>query len=102
MIGVDITSIDRFKNVKLNVIKKILSTDEFLEWEKIENKNLYIAQRWSIKEALFKADNNLHNFHNINITRDKRGVFVFEDFKITTSKEDKYVIAFVMKGGINV
>ena len=98
MIGIDITSIERFKDKKISFVKKILSNEEFNEWEKSENKELYLAQRWSIKEALFKADNNLHDFHQINIKRNKKGIFEFLNFKITTSKENEYVIAFVMKG----
>ncbi len=98
MIGVDITSIRRFENKKDSFFKKILSNDEFKEWLNAENKCLYAAQRWAIKEALFKADNNLHNYHDINIKRNIRGYFEFKNFKISTSKEDDYVIAFVMKG----
>lgn len=96
MIGVDITSIERFKNKKINLFKKILSDEEFDQWKKSENKELFAAQRWAIKEALFKADNSLHDFHNINIKRDKRGAFIFKDFLISTSKENEYVVAFVL------
>lgn len=96
MIGVDITSINRFKDKKINFFKRIFSDEEFKEWEKSENKELYAAQRWAIKEAIFKADNNFHNFHNINLKRNEKGVFVFKNFKISTSKENEYVIAFVM------
>ena len=96
MIGVDITSINRFKDKKINFFKRILSDEEFKEWEKSENKELYAAQRWAIKEAIFKADNNFHNFHNINLKKNEKGVFVFKNFKISTSKENEYVIAFVM------
>ncbi len=96
MIGVDITSINRFKDKKINFFKRILSDEEFKEWEKSENKELYAAQRWAIKEAIFKADNNFHNFHNINLKRNEKGIFVFKNFKISTSKENEYVIAFVM------
>lgn len=97
MIGVDITSIKRFANRKLNFVKKVLSDEEFIEWEKVENKDLYIAQRWAIKEAIFKANNDYHDYHKINIIRDEKGVFIFKNFKISTSKENEYVIAFVME-----
>lgn len=96
MIGVDITSIKRFENKKINFIKKVLSNEEFLEWEKTENKELYVAQRWAIKEALFKANNDLHDYHNINIKRNQKGAFEFQNYKISTSKENEYVIAFVI------
>lgn len=97
MIGIDITSIKRFEDKKENFVKKILSSEEYELWKKSDNKNLFIAQRWSIKEALFKADNNLHDYHKINIKRDPKGFFVFDNFIISTSKEDDYVIAFVIK-----
>lgn len=97
MIGVDITSIERFKEKKDNFVRKVLSIEEYEEWKKAENKDLFIAQRWAIKEALFKANNNLHDYHKINITRNSKGVFVFENYLISTSKENEYVIAFVME-----
>ena len=95
-IGVDITSIKRFEDKKINFIKKVLSDNEFIEREKTENKLLYLAQRWAIKEALFKANNNLHDYHLINIERDKKGIFKYKNYKISTSKENEYVIAFVI------
>ena len=98
MIGIDLTSIKRFKNKKLNFVQKVLSDDEFLEWQNIENKELYLAQRWSIKEAIFKANNDFHDFKKINIKRNSKGVFEFQDFKISTSKENEYVIAFGIGG----
>lgn len=98
MIGIDLTSIERFKNKKINFVRKVLSSDEFLEWQNVENKELFLAQRWSIKEAIFKANNNFHDFRKINIKRNQKGFFEFEDFKISTSKENEYVIAFVIGG----
>ena len=95
-IGVDITSIKRFEDKKINFIKKVLSDNEFIEWEKTEIKLLYLAQRWSIKESLFKVNNNLNYYHLINIERDKKGIFKYKNYKISTSKENEYVIAFVI------
>lgn len=40
-IGVDITSIKRFKDKKINFVKKVLSINEFIEWEK-QKINYYI------------------------------------------------------------
>lgn len=97
MIGVDITSINRFKDKKISFVKKVLTDEEFSDWEKAENKELFLAQRWSIKEALFKADNSLYEYNKINIKRNKIGFFEYKNFKISTSKENEYVIAFVMR-----
>lgn len=97
MIGIDITSIKRFENKKKIFVKKILSEKEFLRWEKSENKELFLAQRWSIKEAIFKANNKYHNFADIDITRETSGKFSFKNFEISTSKENEYIVAFVME-----
>lgn len=97
MIGVDITSIKRFENKKMAFIKKILSQEEMLDWEKSHNKELFLAQRWSIKEAIFKANNNFHDYSKINLERENGGKFFFKNFEISTSKENDYVIAFVME-----
>ncbi len=95
-IGVDITSIKRFENKKDSFIKKVLSDQEYKEWLEAENKELYVAQRWAIKEALFKANNELHDYHNIDIKRNPKGFFEFQNYKISTSKENEYVVAFVV------
>ena len=96
-IGVDITSIKRFEDKKINFIKKVLSDNEFIEYTNRTITDLvYVAQRWAIKEALFKANNNLHDYHLINIERDKKGIFKYKNYKISTSKENEYVIAFVI------
>lgn len=97
MIGVDITSVKRFENKKLNFVKKVLSPDEFQEWENVVNKDLYLAQRWSIKEAIFKSNNDYHDFAKINIKRGPSGKFEFGNFEISTSKENEYIIAFVLE-----
>ena len=49
-----------------------------------------------IEDSLFKANNNLHDYHLINIERDKKGIFKYKNYKISTSKENEYVIAFVI------
>lgn len=101
MIGIDITSIKRFENKKDSFIKKILSNEEYIDWNSSNNKELFLAQRWSIKEAIFKANNNYHDFSKINIKRNNVGKFVFENFEISTSKENEYVVAFVIEKGVN-
>lgn len=97
MIGVDITSVKRFENKKISFVKKFLSKDEINEWELSENKSLFLAQRWSIKESLFKANNKFYDFSIINIRRNNKGKFEFENYEISTSKEDDYVISMVIE-----
>ena len=98
MIGIDITSIKRFENKTEQFAKTILSDAEFIAWKESEQKALFLAQRWSIKEAIFKANNKYHNFHNIDIVCQSSGKFSFENFEISNSKEDDYVVAFVLEG----
>ncbi|UVD81520.1 4'-phosphopantetheinyl transferase superfamily protein [Mycoplasma iguanae] len=96
MIGIDITRISRFQNKSENFAKRILSHNEFLEYKKIDDKAYFLALRWAIKEALFKADNTLLSFQKINISKINKKYF-YKNFQITTSKEDDYLIACVVK-----
>ncbi|MDK2819571.1 MAG: 4'-phosphopantetheinyl transferase superfamily protein [Mycoplasmataceae bacterium] len=96
MVGIDITSIDRFENKDENFAKKILSNNEFLDWEKEDAKELFLATRWAIKEAIFKSDNQFSNFSDINISK-KQNRYVFQNFEISTSKENNFVIAIAIK-----
>lgn len=98
MVGIDITSIKRFTNKGIAFAKKVLSEAEFLAWQQASQPALFLAQRWAIKEAIFKANNNYHNFSQINLTREAAGHFSFKNFRISTSKEDDYVVAFVIEG----
>lgn len=97
MIGTDITSIRRFNNKKISFVKRILSPEEIKGWNASENKSLFLAQRWSIKESLFKANNDFHDFSTINIKRNSKGKFEFKNYEISTSKEDDYVISVVLE-----
>lgn len=102
MIGIDLTNKDRFKNNYENIAEKILHFSEkklFLNINNEEGKINFIASRWAIKEALFKCDNRYKNFSNISVIKDLFGRYIFEDlndkFEISTSNEDKYIIAIV-------
>ncbi len=96
MVGIDITSIDRFKNKDEKFANKILSNEEFLEWSNTEYKALYLAKRWAIKEAIFKSDNQFSIFSNINLEK-INNKYRFKNFEISTSREDDYVIAIALK-----
>ena len=71
----------------------------FLNINNEEEKINFIASRWAIKEALFKCDNKYKNFSYISVIKDLSGRYIFEDlndkFEISTSNEDKYIIAIV-------
>ena len=97
MIGIDITSVKRFVDKSTPFAKKVLSAAEFVQWQISSNQALFLAQRWAIKEAIFKANNQYYDFGSINIVRQASGQFAFANFAISTSKEDDYVVAFVME-----
>lgn len=96
MLGIDLTKISRFEDAKEALINKVLHPNEILEYNKVQNKAYFLAARWAIKEALFKADNSLFDFNKIEIKKDGR-VYKYPGYIITTSSEDDYYIATVMK-----
>ncbi len=99
MIGVDITSIARFKNKinNFNFIKRILHPNEIEEFKHAIDQPKFLATRWAIKEALYKCNNKLFRFDRI-LLKVKNYQYKFDGFTISTSIEGDYCIAFVMKG----
>ncbi|MBZ4195201.1 4'-phosphopantetheinyl transferase superfamily protein [Mycoplasma tauri] len=98
-IGVDITKISRFFNKSDAFIKRVLSDAElfdFIQIEDIEGKAKFLAVRWAIKEAIFKADNSYVAFNKITIKEIDEG-YLFKGFDISTSSEDDYIIATVLR-----
>lgn len=96
MLGIDLTKISRFNNPTESLIKKMLHPNEIIEYEKAEDKTLFLAARWAIKEALFKADNQYFHFNKVEIKEVNR-IFQFPGYIITTTKEDDYYFAVVME-----
>ena len=96
MIGIDLTTISRFKNKSETFVKTILSEQELIEYNLAENKELFLATRWAIKEALFKCDNSLLPFSKINIKKEDRK-YKFENYSISTSSEGDLYIAIAKK-----
>ncbi|WP_029513466.1 4'-phosphopantetheinyl transferase superfamily protein [Mycoplasmopsis primatum] len=97
-IGVDMTSLSRFSNVNENFIKRILSVEELREYENIElesSKIKYLAIKWSIKESMFKINNNYSAFNKITIFK-KRGKYYHPGFDISTSCEGDLIISVVL------
>lgn len=68
-IGIDLVENKRFINYPINNVKRILTNNEYNEYLKIDSKyqSLYLASRWSAKEAIYKAVNNVININLINI-----------------------------------
>ncbi|WBP83800.1 holo-ACP synthase [Mycoplasmopsis edwardii] len=97
--GVDLTTISRFKNKTSKFAQRILSPSELIKYEQINNndqKALFLARAWAIKEAIFKCDNQFFDFTKIElIKKDERWTFL--DFKISISHENDLLIAFVIR-----
>ncbi|MCK5945981.1 MAG: 4'-phosphopantetheinyl transferase superfamily protein [Mycoplasmataceae bacterium] len=96
MNGIDITNIKRFENPKDAFLKKVLHVDEISEYNEATNKSVFLAKRWAIKEALFKADNELFHFNKIKVFKEN-GKYKYQGYIISTSIEDNYCIALAYK-----
>ncbi len=103
-IGVDIAKISRFENKSEHFVKRILSEKELNIYASlnIENKIVYLATRFSAKEALFKAFKNKNfDFSTISILNEKNGAPYVEfetpyKIHISISHEKEYVICYVL------
>jgi len=96
MSTIDLTNINRFKNKDENFVNKVLHEAEKKDYEVCLNKPKFLATRWAIKEAIFKTDNKYVSFNKINIVK-KNLQYTFENFSISTTSEDNYIIAIVEK-----
>lgn len=96
MLGIDKTTISRFRDASETLVKRILHPDEVIEYQTSEDKQYYLAARWAIKEALFKADNENKNFNEIRINKSYRE-YTYPGYVISTTSEGDSYIAIVMK-----
>ncbi|WP_033160855.1 4'-phosphopantetheinyl transferase superfamily protein [[Mycoplasma] collis] len=96
MVGIDLTNVSRFEKITFKTIERFLSKEEIITFKQTENKNKFLATRWAIKEAIFKADNSEYSFNKINIEK-KNNIYVYKNFIISTSYEKDTIIAFVIK-----
>lgn len=104
-VGIDVTKISYFKNKSEHFIKRILTKNEFLEYLNIDdlNKPKFLASRWALKEATYKALNLKDIFFiNLEFLKQKNGSIIctsFNDVKVSISYcEDKvYAIAIFCK-----
>ncbi|ENY69331.1 Holo-[acyl-carrier-protein] synthase [Metamycoplasma auris 15026] len=99
MISIDLTKIKRFKHLSINTIKKFLHPIEIEEFNclKKENKPVFLATRWAIKECIYKIDNSLFDFKKLLIKKTNEGKYIFLDFQLSTTIEDGYVAAVAFK-----
>ena len=95
MIGIDLVEINRFKNAKDSLIKKVFSFKE-IQQAKIGNFYKKLAGKWAVKEAAYKAGIK-EKIEVLNI-EDKPCIFFNDkkyDAQISLSHEKEYAIAIV-------
>lgn len=97
-IGVDILNIER---IDFKIAKKVLSIEELEIFNSISNENLkreYLAERFAVKEALFKADNSYFNYDKISVLNDEKGKPYLKDINglVSISHDNGMVCAFVV------
>lgn len=99
--GIDVTNPSRveFKNPKLYL--KVLHRNEILTWKQLKNteQNLYLAKRWTIKEALFKALPTPTPLNQMEIYCDAHHYFYEHydyEFSISLSYENELIYASVV------
>lgn len=102
-VGIDIIEINRV-SIEERLIKRILHTEEIELLNAIEDhqrKLQFLAGRWAVKEAIFKAiDINIAP-HNINVSYLNNKPIVkndeLEDIQISISHERNYALAIAIK-----
>jgi len=97
-IGVDILSIER---INFKIAKKVLSQEEMAIFDSIDNeiiKREYLAERFAVKEALFKADNCYFNYDRISVLNDEKGKPYLKDINgfVSIAHDNGMVCAFVV------
>lgn len=97
-IGVDILSIER---IDFRIARKVLSSEELEIFNSIVNENNkreFLAERFAVKEALFKADNIYFNYDKISVLNDEKGKPYLKNINgfVSISHDGGMVCAFVI------
>ena len=99
-IGVDIVEL---KRIDLKISKKILSSKEKELFENLKEnlKQEFLAERFAVKEALFKADNKYFNYDKVTMLNDEKGKPYFENINalVSIAHDGGMVVAFVVING---
>ena len=96
-IGIDLVDI---KRIKLDLARKILSVDEMHQFDKLSDirKKEYLAGRFAVKEAYFKASGKNTDFQKLSVINDENGKpnLNIERSIVSISHETDYVVAVVI------
>ena len=96
-IGVDIVE---FKRIQLKIAKKILSVKELEIYETLTDnlKKEFLAERFAVKEALFKAENKYFDYDKVSVLNDQSGKPYLDGIKgmVSIAHDGGMVVAFVV------
>ena len=102
-IGIDVTNINFFHNKSITFVKRILTTTEYSEFLKtdLSLQTKFLATRWALKEAAFKAVSEFHNilFTNIEFIKNNKGFYTcttFNNLKCSVSYNNNQVFAIAL------
>ena len=96
-IGVDLVD---FKRIELKIARKVLSKKELEIYDTLTDnlKKEYLAERFAVKEALFKADNSFFNYDEVSVLNDEKGKPYLDtiDGFVSIAHDGGMVCAFVV------
>ena len=96
-IGVDLVD---FKRIELKIARKVLSKKELEIYDTLTDnlKKEYIAERFAVKEALFKADNSFFNYDEVSVLNDEKGKPYLDNIDgfVSIAHDGGMVCAFVV------
>lgn len=96
-IGVDLVD---FKRIDFKIARKVLSKKELVIYDTLDEKlkKEYLAERFAVKEALFKADNSYFDFDKVSVLNDEKGKPYLENINgfVSIAHDGGMVCAFVV------
>ena len=99
-VGIDLVKKDRFNNLESNFINRVYTKEELDLYSSLSgNKRIdFLASRWAVKEAIFKALGNKDYLHYAILNNEKGKPFILNhpEIKVSISHDGDYVIAIVI------
>lgn len=97
-IGVDLVEI---KRINFKIANRVLSKKELDMFNSLNNdvcKREYLAERFAVKEALFKANNSFFNYDQVSVLNDDKGKPYLENINghVSITHDGGMVCAFVV------
>lgn len=96
MIGCDIVDMSRFKQRQERWARRVLTEKEQEEYTKRTDKLEYLAGRWAVKEAIYKASGLLSGFDVLTAANGKPIVCGIDGVYVSISHEKTHVFAIAL------